>query len=192
MSEGRGDARRVPRADTEPEARSAHLGKLARQRRTKWNVPVAARDQYSRNVMKLVARTGDFIREKLAQDQETALAYWKALQQGVRAGDRTAMHLYSKVLKLVDEEKTVVVTVLHQLGMSSMEELERLVQTHKDVGSTTPEQKFSVVMDYAELFLNANPEYRVQAVRRLGGEVAVTSGSYAVVKDWSDSEGVAR
>ena len=33
----------------------------------------------------------------------------------------------------------------------------------------TPEQRFAVVMDYAEKYVNANPGAAAQAVRRLGG-----------------------
>lgn len=142
--------------------------------------PYGARSEFSRNVMRLVADTGDDIRAGLS-DPEVVNDYIAALRDGVKAGSDFAVREYGKVMKLVDAERTVVVEVLHQLGMSSMEELERMVSVHKNASATTPEQKFAVCMDFVDLFLNAHPEKRALAVKRLGGEVVVTSDSYAVV-----------
>lgn len=144
------------------------------------NQPYGARSEFSRNVMRLVADTGDDIRAGLA-DPETVNDYLAALRDGVKAKSEFAIREYGKIMKLVDAERTVVVEVLHQLGMTSMEELERMVSVHKNASATTPEQKFAVCMDFVDLFLNAHPEKRAMAVKRLGGEVVVTSDSYAVV-----------
>lgn len=151
----------------------------SRDKGIKHDRPFGARDKFSRGVMALVAQAGDEVKARIAADAELAEWYWQALRTGVKLGDSTSIQLYTKILKLVDEEKQVVVMVLQQLGMSSMEELERLVETHKDHAGITPEQRFAVVMDYAEKYVNANPLEREAAVRRLGGEVVRTSDSYA-------------
>lgn len=144
--------------------------------------PYGARSEFSRNLMRLVADTGDDIRAGLA-DPEAVNDYIAAIRDGVKAGSEFAIREYGKIMKLVDAERTVVVEVLHQLGMSSMEELERMVSVHKNASATTPEQKFAVCMDFVDLFLNAHPEKRAMAVKRLGGEVVVTSDSFAVVDE---------
>lgn len=154
-----------------------------------------ARDRYSRKVMRLVAAQGELdarakaiveaggaeLKIVIAEDKELQKAYWNALREGVKLGDRTCLELYTRILKLADQEKTVVVTILHQLGMQSMEDLERMVRTHKDMEGVTPEQRASACADYLELYLNANPGERLMFVRRFGGEVPVTSDSYAQV-----------
>ena len=144
--------------------------------------PFGARDKFSRGVMALVAHAGDEVKKRIAEDRDLANFYWAALRNGVRLGDTTCLQLYTKILKLVDEEKQVVVTVLHQLGMSSMEELERLVEVHREGAEVTPEQRAAVCADYLELYLNAHPVERSAVIRRLGGEVVVRSDSYAVVE----------
>lgn len=150
--------------------------------------PYGARDKFSRGVMSLVAQAGDEVKARIATDGELAEYYWAALRQGVKLGDSTCLQMYTKILKLVDEEKQVVVTVLHQLGMSSMEELERMVETHKESAEVTPEQRAAVCADYLELYLNAHPSERSSFVRRFGGEVPVRSDSFAVVEDRSESD----
>lgn len=160
---------------------AAELLERAREKAKKWRTPVGARDKFSRNVMELVAVSGDTLKAMLASDEELMLDYFNALKQGAKVGDRTAMNILNRLFKTGMEEQAVVVTVLHQLGLSSMEELERLVQSHKDVEGVTPEQRAAVCMEYMELYLNANPGERAAAVRRLGGEVVVRSDSYAVV-----------
>lgn len=144
--------------------------------------PFGARDKFSRGVMALVAHAGDEVKKRIAEDSELANFYWAALRNGVKLGDTTCLQLYTKILKLVDEEKQVVVTVLHQLGMSSMDELERMVETHRESADVTPEHRAAVCADYLELYLNAHPVERQSFVRRLGGEVVVRSDSFATVE----------
>lgn len=144
--------------------------------------PFGARDKFSRGVMALVAHAGDEVKKRIAEDSELANFYWAALRNGVKLGDTTCLQLYTKILKLVDEEKQVVVTVLHQLGMSSMDELERMVETHRESADVTPEHRAAVCADYLELYLNAHPVERQAFVRRLGGEVVVRSDSFATVE----------
>lgn len=144
--------------------------------------PFGARDKFSRGVMALVAHAGEEVKKRIAEDSELANFYWAALRNGVKLGDTTCLQLYTKILKLVDEEKQVVVTVLHQLGMSSMDELERMVETHRESADVTPEHRAAVCADYLELYLNAHPVERQTFVRRLGGEVVVRSDSFATVE----------
>ena len=149
----------------------------AMDRKVKHVRPFGARDAFSRGVMALVATAGDEVKKKIAEDREMADFYWNALRRGVQLGDSTSMQLYTKILKLVDEEKQVVVHVLHQLGMSSMDELQRMVETHRDHANVTPEQRAAVCADYLEMYVNANPAERGAFVRRLGGEVVQRSDS---------------
>lgn len=164
------------------EAKDKVLMARALDTSVKHDRPFGARDGFSRGVMAMVAAAGDEVKARIASDPEMAEWYWAALRQGVKLGDSTSLQLYTKILKLVDEEKQVVVTVLHQLGMSSMEELERLVEVHREGADVTPEQRAAVCADYLELYLNAHPVERRAIVRRLGGEVAVRSDSYATVE----------
>lgn len=161
----------------------AELARRAKDRTVKWRTPTGSRDRFARNVMALVSTTGDKIKAWIAQDEELARDYYEALKEGVRQRDRTMVRLYSEVMKLVGEERSVVVTVLHQLGVPTMDELERMVQTHKDAEGVTSEQRAAICADYLELYLNTNPQERAAYVRRFGGEVPLRSDSYAVVAD---------
>lgn len=151
--------------------------------------PFGARDKFSRGVMALVATARDDIKMAIAEDKELQGWFWAALRNGVKLGDSTCVRLYSDILKLVDQEKQVVVTVLHQLGMSSMEELERMVETHRESEQVSPEHRAAVCGDYLELYLNAHPAERSAFVRRLGGEVPVRSDSFATVVGGENERG---
>jgi len=161
--------------------RDAVLEARSQDKRIRHVRPFGARDKFSRGVMALVAQAGDEVKARIAADKELAGWYWSALRKGVQLGDSTSLQLYTKILKLVDEEKQVVVMVLQQLGMSNMEELERLVETHRDHAGVTPEQRASICMDFVEMWVNANPGDRGAFVRRLGGEMVQRSDSMAEV-----------
>lgn len=157
------------------------LREAAADRGRKYVKPYGARDGFSRAVMGLVATQRDNVKALIAEDVEMANDFWQALRHGVKLGDKTCLELYAKILKLVDEERQVVVMVLQQLGMSSMEELERMVEVHKDHANITPEQRAAVCGDYLEMYLNAHPVERSAFIRRFGGEVVVRSDSFAEV-----------
>lgn len=143
-----------------------------------------SRDKFARGVMAIVALAGDDVKRMIAEDDEMKGWFWEALRNGVRLGDSTCVRLYSDILKLVDAEKQVVVMVLQQLGMSSMDELQALVESGKDHENVSAEHRFAIVMDFAEKYVDANPGSREGAVHRLGGVMVRRSDSMAeVVRD---------
>jgi hypothetical protein len=132
--------------------------------------------------MRLVERTGGEIQAGLC-DPKTVRSYMETIKRGVKpaVASKTALIIYTKILKLAQEQRHVMVEVLHSFGLSSTDELERMVRQHKDAKAVTPEQRAAICEDYLEIFYNANPSRRAAGVRKLGGEVPVDSDSYAVV-----------
>ena len=134
-------------------------------------VPIGARNDFSRSVYALVAQAGEDVREDLAKP-ENVRAYLDSLMSGVKGRDRTCMRLYAQVMKLVDAEKELILMVLRDSGMASMDELSALVASHREAAGVSAEQRFAVCMEYAGIYLDSHPEARVGAIRLLGGEVA--------------------
>lgn len=138
-------------------------------------VPLGQRREYTARVRALVAQAGDSAREAFA-DPAIVAAYVKAIHDGIMVRDRTALNLYSQVMKLIGEERRITVEFIHSLGASSEEELKRYVDAAKSVEGAGPHDGAERCVAYLEAYLNAFPEGRGAFVRRLGGYVPVEAG----------------
>ena len=134
--------------------------------------PVGKRQQYTAMVRQLVAEAGDLVRSELAQP-EVARSWCESLKVGIAARDRTAMNLYPQVMKLVGEERRVVVEFVQGLGVRNEDELRSLLSMAKSVEGVGPHDGAERCVAYLEAYFNAFPEQRPPALKRLGGYVPV-------------------
>lgn len=134
-------------------------------------VPMGARREFTARVRALVAEAGDVAREGLARP-EVVSDYVATIHRGVKAGDRTALRLYSEVMKLVGEERRITVEFIHSLGARSEGELRKYVEAAKSVEGAGPHDGAARCVDYLEAYLNLYPDQRASMVKRLGGLVA--------------------
>lgn len=136
---------------------------------------MGSRREFAVKVRELVAGAGDTVRERFSSDEVVA-DYVRTIHAGIKAGDRTALRLYSEVMKLVGEERRITVEFIHSLGARSEEELKRYVDAAKSVEGAGPHDGAERCVAYLEAYLNVYPEQRGAAVKRLGGLVPVEMG----------------
>ena len=123
----------------------------------------------------MVTGAGEEVREQFAGGEMVA-DYVKAIHEGLKVRDRTALHLYSQVMKLVGEERRITVEFINSLGAGSEEELRRYVEAARSVEGAGPHEAAERCVAYLEAYFNANPEQRHAAVKRFGGYVPVEMG----------------
>ena len=157
-------------------AQRDHERWLQKQRLPGDTVPVGDKLEFTRQVRDLVAVAGDKIRDGLA-DEDTVKDYVRTIKLGIRdPKNKTCLNLYSQVMKLVGEERRVVVEFVNRLGARSEDELRRYVETAKSVEGVGPHDGAERCVAYLEAYFNAFPEQRGAAVKRLGGYVPVQMG----------------
>lgn len=178
-SEGKYGSRREYPADGGQLSGAEGLRQLAASR-TEHTVPYGARDQFARNVQRLVAESRDWMLEQF-NSPENVRMYVEAVTEGARKKDRTCIRMLHEIYDLAGVKENMVLQFLARVGAASLEEAEARLDRVKGAAEMDAHQRFAAVMDYAELYLNKHPEHRVAAVRRLGGQVEVRSDSYAKV-----------
>lgn len=152
---------------------ASHAAKLAALDPEKvGTVAMGARREYAEKVRSLVAVQGDVVRESLASD-ETVKSYCEALKEGVRLRSRTELNLYAQIMKLVGEERRIIVEFVQGLGVKSEADLQRLVGMAKSVEGVGPHDGAERCVTYLEAYFNAYPDQRPVALKRLGGYVPV-------------------
>lgn len=136
-------------------------------------VPVGDKLDFTRQVRDLVATAGDKVREGLADDS-TVKDYVKAIKLGIRdPRNKTCLNLYAQVMRLIGEERRIIVEFVNRLGARSEDDLRRYVETAKSVEGVGPHDGAERCVSYLEAYFNAFPEQRSAAIRRLGGHVPV-------------------
>jgi hypothetical protein len=136
-------------------------------------VPVGDRREFTQQVRDLVAVAGDKVREGLA-DEGTVKDYVKTIKLGIRdPRNKTCLHLYAQVMKLIGEERRVIVEFVNRLGARSEDDLRRYVETARSVEGVGPHEGAERCVAYLEAYFNAFPEQRHAAIKRLGGAVPV-------------------
>jgi len=150
-------------------AQRDHEKYLQKQRLPGDVVPVGDRLQFTKQVRDLVSVAGDQIREGLA-DEETVRDYVRTVKLGIRdPKNKTCLNLYAQVMKLIGEERRVIVEFVNRLGARSEDDLRRYVETAKSVEGVGPHDGAERCVSYLEAYFNAFPEQRHAAIRRLGG-----------------------
>lgn len=138
-------------------------------------VPVGDKLEFTKRVRDLVSAAGDSIRDGLADD-DTVKDYVRTIKLGIRdPKNKTCLNLYAQVMKLVGEERRVVVEFVNRLGARSEDELRKYVETAKSVEGVGPHDGAERCVAYLEAYFNAFPEQRHAAIKRLGGSVPVVS-----------------
>lgn len=142
--------------------------------------PYGARDAFARQVQLLVA---DNRNKMLAEfnSPENVKAYLDAVTEGAKRKDRTCIRMLHEIYDLAGVKNAMVMEFLARVGLSTLEEVEGKIARIKDAQTMDARQRATACVEYLEKFLNANPSERGMFVRRLGGEVPVTSDSYATV-----------
>lgn len=137
--------------------------------------PVGARREFTNRVRALVETAGNQALEALAAPDAVS-EYVDAIRAGVRARDRTALHIYAKQMKMIDQDKTITLEFYHRFGVKGEDELKRYVDAARSVEGAGPHDGAERCVAYLEAYLNAFPEQRGPAVKRLGGYVPVEAG----------------
>jgi len=140
--------------------------------------PLAARDSFSRMAMTLVEKAGEDIRERLAAP-EMVHDFVTAIGAGLKVRDRTCMNLYPRLLKMVDDEKRLIVEIWSNLGVSGPEEARQKIAMAQSVEGASPHDGAQTCVGYLESYLAMYPAQRTAIVQRLGGMVAASSADYA-------------
>lgn len=139
-------------------------------------VPVGDKLEFTKRVRDLVGIAGDQIREGLA-DESTVKDFVKTVKLGVRdPRNKTCLNLYAQVMKLIGEERRVIVEFVNRLGARSEDDLRRYVETAKSVEGVGPHDGAERCVAYLEAYFNAYPEQRHAAIKRLGGLTPVEPG----------------
>jgi hypothetical protein len=76
-------------------------------------------------------------------------------------------------MKLIGEERRVIVEFVNRLGARSEDDLRRYVETARSVEGVGPHEGAERCVAYLEAYFNAFPEQRHAAIKRLGGAVPV-------------------
>lgn len=141
--------------------------------------PMAGRDSFSRMALSLVEAAGDEIRVKLAAP-EMVSDFVTAIHSGLKVRDRTCLNLYPRLLKMVDDEKKLIVEVWANLGVRDAEEARAKIAMAQSVEGMGPHDGADRCVEYLGAYLSAFPKQRDSVVRRLGGVTEVTSADYSV------------
>lgn len=132
---------------------------------------VGSRREFTARVRALVSVAGDQALEALAAPEVVA-DYVAAIHAGVKARDRTALHIYAKQMKMIDQDRTITVEFINSLGARSERELRAYVEAAKSVEGAGPHDGAARCTDWLEAYLDLYPDQRATIVKRLGGLVA--------------------
>ncbi len=130
------------------------------------------RKEFAAMAHQLVEDNRNTILYELGQP-EVARSWCDSLKIGIAARDRTAMNLYPQVMKLLGEERRIVVEFVTGLGVRDEGELKRMVDMAKSVEGVGPHDGAERCVAYLEAYFNAFPDQRPSALKRLGGYVPV-------------------
>jgi hypothetical protein len=137
-----------------------------------YEVAVGSRRDFAVTVRNLVESNRDAVLTQLATD-EVARDYADAIRIGIKKRDRTALNLYAQIMKLVGEERRIVVEFVQGLGVRNEGDLKRMVEMARSVEGVGPHDGAERCVAYLEAYFNAFPDQRPAALRRLGGYVPV-------------------
>lgn len=112
--------------------------------------------------------------ERLAEILQTEewQTYWLAAYKArLLSHERDAVRLYPELLKMVGPERNITIVLAERYGVSSEQELERLVNRVKEADQMTDDQRFERTCEFMRNYLRRNPEKMAYAKDYvLGGE----------------------
>lgn len=135
---------------------------------------LGSRQAYVRNVVALVKETGDWFQEQLGAPENREV-YLQSLMTGVQTGEKTAMLLYAKVMKLYEKNDKYMIQIFNTLNVRDATEATRLIERARGAAKLSPREKAEKCVSFLEAFIDTEPKQRMWILRRLGGEVADTS-----------------
>lgn len=139
-------------------------------------VPTGARGTYAKMVRELVERENDKMREAFAGEFEgesaTAL-YVKSVMQGVKERDRTCMRLFAEIRGAVIEQQQYLIEIWHRLGVRDEGEAEAKLGRMKNIEGMSLRESAERCLDMAVKYGDVDEDFRVSAIKRLGGLVEV-------------------
>lgn len=121
----------------------------------------------------LMEAAGASIKADLAADTGYAKEFLSTLKFGAsrECMDRTCIGIMARLYKLAGEENKLTIELVHRMGASSEEQLRQYVEAAKSVEGASLHDSAERCVSFLEQYLNAHPQMRVQAVKRLGGQV---------------------
>ena len=121
----------------------------------------------------LMDAAGAAIKADLAADTGYAKEFLSTLKYGAsrECMDRTCIGIMARLYKLAGEENKLTIELVHRMGASSEEQLRQYVEAAKSVEGASLHDSAERCVAFLEQYLNAHPQMRVQAVKRLGGQV---------------------
>lgn len=150
--------------------------RMAKLKYTADVIPLGDRQEFTALARQAVEMARSGVLADLASDEFQALLA-KALKKGVRAGDRTALNIAAKALKLNQgNELRIIHEFLVKKGVRDEAELDRKLELGRSVEGTSPHEAAERCLAYLERYLDLHSDQRETAVRRLGGLVAVEQG----------------
>jgi len=135
---------------------------------------LGSRNAYVRNVVALVKETGDWFQEQLGAP-ENRQKYLDSIMAGVETGEKTAMLLYAKVMKLYEKNDRYQIQIFNTLNVKDATEASKLIERARGAAKLSPREKAEKCVSFLEAFIDTEPKQRMWILRRLGGEVAETS-----------------
>ena len=143
--------------------------------------PLGGRDAFSRMALSLVEQAGDAIRTGLAAP-EVVSDFVTAIHSGLKVRDRTCLNLYPRLLKMVDDEKKLIIEIWDSLGVKDAGEARAKIAMAQSVEGMGPHDGADRCLEYLSAYLSAYPDRRHAIVKRLGGVTEVLSSDYRVVE----------
>lgn len=96
-----------------------------------------------------------------------------ALETGLKSKDRTAMNIYVKALKVVQNTARIELEFIRRLGARDEEELRRYYSAGKSVEGADAHETANTCTTFLERYCDMFPDQRETVIRRLGGYVPV-------------------
>ena len=140
------------------------------------DVPVGRRKAYADKVRALTEVAGAQVREQLATPDVVA-SFCGAIKDGIVERDRTALNLYAQVMKLVGEERKLIVEFVHSMGAKSEDELRRMFMSAKQAEGADIVTAIERCTAFLEGALPMHEQHRQVVIRRLGGYLPVDTNA---------------
>lgn len=108
--------------------------------------------------------------------KENARKFCEVTVKGMEEGKRTQYIAFKEMMKLVGEERKLVVEFVHSMGVQSEEDLRRYVEAAKSVEGAGPHEGADRCVNYLDAYCGVYPDQRAIIIKRLGGYIPVEMG----------------
>ena len=139
---------------------------------------VGRRMELAKTARGLLDEARDDMRTDFAQDVDFRKRFVQMLKDSALAGDRTSKNIVAEIYKLVGEERTLVVEFMSRHGLTSEEELRRILSEYKSAGEADTLTAIERMTTALEALLPMHEAHRGAIIRRLGGYLPVESDDF--------------